>query len=68
MSAKLKLVENTGWETALEIAREWDKNVDRLCDAVLNDDLETAKTLAGELKGEESDRVSQGVHRISGRK
>ena len=62
MSAKLELVENTGWEAALEIAQEWDKNVDLLCDAVLNDEFETARTLAKELKGEESNRVNKSVN------
>ncbi len=48
-----ELVEHTGWEAALEIAVEWNKNVQRLCEAVLSDDHETAKVLAKELHGDE---------------
>lgn len=45
--------ENTGWEAALEIAVEWDKNVNRLIDAVLTSDFATAQLLAEELRDDE---------------
>lgn len=45
--------ENTGWEAALEIAVEWDKNVNRLIDAVIAKDYLTADSLAKELKDDE---------------
>jgi hypothetical protein len=45
--------ENTGWEAALEIAIEWDKNVSRLIDAVLRSDFATAQLLAEELRDDE---------------
>lgn len=45
--------ENTGWEAALEIAVEWDKNVSRLIDAVIAKDYLTADSLAKELKDDE---------------
>lgn len=49
----LKLIENTGWEIALALAIERDKNVERLIDAVLESDLETAQSLAEELRYDE---------------
>lgn len=45
--------ENTGWEAALEIAVEWDKNVSRLINAVLESDFATAQRLAEELRDDE---------------
>lgn len=45
--------ENTGWEAAFEIAVEWDKNVSRLINAVLESDFETAQLLAEELRDDE---------------
>ena len=50
----LRAVENTGWEAALEIALEWDKNVSRLIDAVRSGDFETAQLLAEELRDDEA--------------
>lgn len=58
--------ENTGWQVALEIAREWNKNVQRLCKAVLTEDHKTAKLLAeGLLDDEESanEYVPKACHR-----
>jgi hypothetical protein len=65
LSANLKLVDTDQGviEAALEIAREWDKNVGRLCQAVLSGDYKTAKLLARELlNDEESDRADQGFN------
>lgn len=70
MSAELELVDSDQGviEAALEISREWDKNIDRLCRAVLSDDRQTAKLLAKELLNDETrHRIDQGVHRIAGR-
>ena len=65
MSAKL-VSENTGWEVALEIAIARDKNVQRLCKAVLNNDYKAAKLIAKELEDdEEGDRVNPRQHRIT---
>jgi hypothetical protein len=70
MSTKLELVDADKGviEAALEISREWDKNIDRLCRAVLSDDRKTARLLAKELLNDEKGhRIDQGVHRIAGR-
>lgn len=40
-------------EAALEMARERDKNVDLLCDAVESDDLAAAKLLVREIRGDD---------------
>ena len=42
-------------EAALDIAREWDKNVDLLCDAVIANDWPTAERLAKELKNNDQE-------------
>lgn len=62
MSSKLELVDSDQGviDVALEIAREWDKNVDRLCKAVLTEDYRTAKLLAKELSG--NDQESDSTH------
>lgn len=55
MSAKLKIVKRQEvsdevlFQLALEMEREHDKNLERLCKAVLTDDVKTAKKLAKEL-------------------
>jgi hypothetical protein len=68
MNAHLKQVESTAWQVALEIARETEETVQRLCAAVLSQDWATAKKLAKELQGEESNRTDSRVHRIAGRR
>lgn len=57
MRANLKIVKNEVSDgvltaLALELAAREEETVLRLCEAVLSDDVETAKTLAKELKGE----------------
>lgn len=55
----LNVEDNTGWQAALEIARETENTVQALCTAVLSDDIETAKVLAKELRGNgECDQVA----------
>ena len=71
MSARnLKLVESTSWEAALEIARETEQTVLRLCTAVLSDDHKTAKLLAKELQGDDQtgSGIDQSQYRVSGRR
>lgn len=61
--------ENTAWQVAFEIAVERDKNVRRLCKAVLDDQFETAKLLAKELKDEqESIGTVESINRRAGRR
>lgn len=64
MSAKLKLVENLSGvaEVALEIARERNKNVQRLCKAVKSEDYKTAKLLAEELDDEQGDSSHSSIN------
>lgn len=69
MSANLKQVESAAFQVALEIAKETEETLQRLCAAVLNEDLEAAKPLARKLQGdEESNRTDSRVHRIAGRR
>lgn len=55
MSTKLQIVKRQEvsdevlFQLALEMEREHDKNLERLCKAVLTDDVNTAKKLAKEL-------------------
>jgi hypothetical protein len=69
-NSNLKLVESSSWEAALEIARETEQTVQRLCKAVLSDDTKTAKLLAKELQGDvkEVSGADPSFHRITGRK
>lgn len=65
---ELKTIRKLSWEAALEIARETEETIQRLCNAVLNGDWPKAKQLAKELQhDEEIDRTHPRVHRISGR-
>lgn len=59
--------DNTGWEAALQIATEREKNVNRLIKAVLNDQLKTAKLLAKELNDEESTGTPESQYSGPGR-
>lgn len=68
-SRNLKQVESSAFQVALEIARETEETLQRLCAAVLNNDLEAAKPLARKLQGdEESNRTHSRVDRIASRR
>lgn len=56
VSANLNLIDSDAGliEAALEIARDWDNALLRLCDAVLAHDYETAQNLARELKAKDN--------------
>ena len=58
----MSLREVTAWEAALAIAEETEETTQRLCIAVLEEDFETAKLLAKELRNEESNSPDQSVN------